>query len=63
MARNPGAYLLLHEGPLEDFGWEVHAVFWLGGIAVCLLVNLLAARDLKQLGKRKRRRKGDRVQR
>lgn len=60
MARNAGTYLLLHEQSLEDFGWEVHAVFWLGAIAVCLLINLLAAYDLKKLSRRKRRRKGGR---
>ena len=58
MARNFGAHFLFHEGQLEDFGWEVHAALWAGLIAACLLINLLAARDLKKLGRRKRRRKG-----
>jgi hypothetical protein len=61
MARGSMAHFLFHEGQLEDFGWEVHAAFWLGAVAVCLLINLLAARNLKKLKGRKRRRRRGRV--
>ena len=58
MALWPGTHILLHGGQLEYFGWEVYAAFAAGSVAVCLLINLLASRDLKKLraGKRNRKR-------
>ena len=57
MARGPEVFLLLHE-ELEYFGWEVYAVFAVGCVAACLLLNLLARHDLKKILGRKRTRRG-----
>jgi heme exporter protein D len=50
-------YFLLHEGPLEDYVWKAYAVFAIGCLIVCMLINLLAARDVKKIRERKQRRK------
>jgi hypothetical protein len=56
MESGSSVVLLLQED-LEHFGWEVYAAFALGALAVCVLINLLAGRDLKRLVRRKRRSK------
>lgn len=61
MALGPGTHVLLHSEQLEYFGWEVYAAFAAGSVAVCLLINLLAARDLKKLRVGKSRRKRSRL--
>lgn len=56
MTRGPAVFLLHHE-ELEYFGWEVYAIFAIGCVAVCLLLNLLARHDLKKILGRKRTRR------
>lgn len=58
MVRGSEPHLHLHEGPLEDFGWQVHVVVVVGCVIVCLLFNLLATHELKRIRGRKRKRKG-----